>query len=214
MARCQKQGLRYVIAYMPKDQLHHRNNRTTGTARYSTHAASQSSGVVADQERFMHSNGNAAAAAVPEPSNTTQPRPPNSNSNSNNASSTSSGTTAGHQQQRPVARQQYQRRPNYIRDFEVPADMSRLPPKFGDNQHIDIDNEVWEQLKAVVDTIHHKAPIRYAFAYGSGVFAQKGYDSKVNRDHLFFSFFFFFSFQCCWESSWVEDDRSASLLEQ
>ncbi|KAF9356645.1 Mitochondrial translocator assembly and maintenance protein 41 [Mortierella sp. AD094] len=56
--------------------------------------------------------------------------------------------------------------------------MSRLPPKFGDNQHIDIDAEVWERLKSVVDTIHHKAPIRYAFAYGSGVFAQRGYDGK------------------------------------
>lgn len=64
-------------------------------------------------------------------------------------------------------------------DFEVPPDMSRLPPKFGDNQHIDIDDATWQQLKAVVDSIHHKAPIRYAFAYGSGVFAQKGYDSKV-----------------------------------
>ncbi|KAF9316169.1 Mitochondrial translocator assembly and maintenance protein 41 [Podila horticola] len=63
-------------------------------------------------------------------------------------------------------------------DFEVPPDMSRLPPKFGDNQHIDIDDATWQQLKAVVDSIHHKAPIRYAFAYGSGVFAQKGYDSK------------------------------------
>ncbi|KAF9099233.1 Mitochondrial translocator assembly and maintenance protein 41 [Mortierella sp. GBA35] len=56
--------------------------------------------------------------------------------------------------------------------------MSRLPPKFGDNQHIDIDDATWQQLKSVVDSIHHKAPIRYAFAYGSGVFAQKGYDSK------------------------------------
>ncbi|KAF8930871.1 Mitochondrial translocator assembly and maintenance protein 41 [Dissophora ornata] len=56
--------------------------------------------------------------------------------------------------------------------------MSRLPPKFGDNQHIDIDNETWQRLKSVVDTIHHKAPIRYAFAYGSGVFSQKGYDGK------------------------------------
>jgi len=62
--------------------------------------------------------------------------------------------------------------------------MSRLPPKFGDNQHIDIDKETWERLKAVVDTIHHKAPIRYAFAYGSGVFAQMGYDDKVGIPSL------------------------------
>jgi translocator assembly and maintenance protein 41 len=70
-------------------------------------------------------------------------------------------------------------------DFEVPPDMSRLPPKFGDNQHIDIDDATWQQLKAVVDSIHHKAPIRYAFAYGSGVFAQKGYDSKVTTSLIY-----------------------------
>ncbi|KAF9210716.1 Mitochondrial translocator assembly and maintenance protein 41 [Podila verticillata] len=78
----------------------------------------------------------------------------------------------------PTAPLRQRRGPNYIMDFEVPPDMSRLPPKFGDNQHIDIDDATWQQLKAVVDSIHHKAPIRYAFAYGSGVFAQKGYDSK------------------------------------
>ena len=65
--------------------------------------------------------------------------------------------------------------------------MSRLPPKFGDNQHIDIDEAMWQQLKSVVDTIHHKAPIRYAFAYGSGVFAQKGYDGKVSHFSVCFS---------------------------
>lgn len=72
--------------------------------------------------------------------------------------------------------------------------MSRLPPKFGDNQHIDIDEAMWQQLKSVVDTIHHKAPIRYAFAYGSGVFAQKGYDEKVSYFLLFFYFFYFVIF--------------------
>lgn len=120
----------------------------------------------------MH-NGNAAAAA----SESSAPSPPPSNNISN---SNTSGTPS--KQNHP----QRQRRPNYIRDFEVPPDMSRLPPKFGDNQHIDIDNEMWEQLKAVVDTIHHKAPIRYAFAYGSGVFAQKGYDGKVKKTFRFF----------------------------
>ncbi|KAG0226140.1 Mitochondrial translocator assembly and maintenance protein 41 [Actinomortierella wolfii] len=66
----------------------------------------------------------------------------------------------------------------YLKNFSVPPDMSILPPEFGKNQHIDIDSEVWERLKSVVDTFHRKAPIRYAFAYGSGVFAQNGYDGK------------------------------------
>ncbi|GJJ78789.1 mitochondrial translocator assembly and maintenance protein 41 [Entomortierella parvispora] len=170
VARCQKQGLRHVIAYLPKDHSNSRNSRTTSAAPYSTRASlssslsGQTSGIFADQKRFMHSDGNAAAAT----SESTPPSPPPPSSINNSTSGTQST------QSRP----QRQRRPNYIRDFEVPPDMSRLPPKFGDNQHIDIDNEMWEQLKAVVDTIHHKAPIRYAFAYGSGVFAQKGYDGK------------------------------------
>jgi len=54
----------------------------------------------------------------------------------------------------------------------------RLPPSFGKNQHIPIDEDVKEQLKKVL--LHFDAPIQYALAYGSGVFPQKGYDSKVN----------------------------------
>ena len=53
----------------------------------------------------------------------------------------------------------------------------RLPPSFGKNQHIPIDGDVKEQLKKVL--LHFDAPIQYALAYGSGVFPQKGYDSKV-----------------------------------
>ncbi|CAG8560203.1 5236_t:CDS:2, partial [Paraglomus brasilianum] len=52
----------------------------------------------------------------------------------------------------------------------------RLPPSFGKNQHIPIDGDVKEQLKKVL--LHFDAPIQYALAYGSGVFPQKGYDSK------------------------------------
>ncbi|KAG1474429.1 hypothetical protein G6F56_000362 [Rhizopus delemar] len=55
---------------------------------------------------------------------------------------------------------------------------SNIPdsPDFGTNQYININEELKQQLKQVVSTFH--APVRYAVAYGSGVFRQSGYDDK------------------------------------
>ncbi|KAK7206610.1 MMP37-like protein [Myxozyma melibiosi] len=47
---------------------------------------------------------------------------------------------------------------------------SDLPEGFGVNQHIPIDNHLKEHLRGTLWKF--KAPIRYAFAYGSGVFSQ------------------------------------------
>ncbi|KAG0197317.1 Mitochondrial translocator assembly and maintenance protein 41 [Mortierella sp. GBA30] len=188
IARCQQQGLRYAVAWIPKDSLssisHQSHSNSSSSSSSTAHVAHFSTRTInspqspfhgqTDQRRHLHNSRSlrtslmdsaGAAATVVNDVNIPPPPPPlpNKNKNSNNVRTT---TTV-----RP-------RRPNYIRDFEVPPDMSRLPPKFGDNQHIDIDDAMWEQLKSVVDSIHHKAPIRYAFAYGSGVFAQKGYDGK------------------------------------
>ncbi|KAG0210322.1 Mitochondrial translocator assembly and maintenance protein 41 [Mortierella sp. NVP41] len=201
IARCQQQGVRYVVAWVPKDTifqspadqlaLQNSSQRTRGqqAARYSTRTrvaqssvlqSSGSSSTLSDHQ-YSTSNGaralsSQAQAAASSPakdvsSSSTTATTTTSTSTSTSSNGPKSGTFTATS---PVR----QRRPNYIRDFEVPADMSRLPPKFGDNQHIDIDDATWQQLKSVVDSIHHKAPIRYAFAYGSGVFAQKGYDSK------------------------------------
>ncbi|KAL1920679.1 uncharacterized protein VTP21DRAFT_1056 [Calcarisporiella thermophila] len=49
-------------------------------------------------------------------------------------------------------------------------------PEFGLNQNIPVDEAFKQQLRDIV--LHFKAPIRYAFAYGSGVFRQVGYDGK------------------------------------
>ncbi|CAG8448888.1 9803_t:CDS:10 [Diversispora eburnea] len=49
--------------------------------------------------------------------------------------------------------------------------------------HIPIDNESNEKLKKILHNFN--APIRYAFAYGSGVFSQKGYDEKPMVDFIF-----------------------------
>jgi translocator assembly and maintenance protein 41 len=53
---------------------------------------------------------------------------------------------------------------------------SQLPVNFGANQHISIDDQLKEKLRSVLWKFN--APIRYAFAYGSGVFQQANADPK------------------------------------
>ncbi|KAH8553362.1 mitochondrial matrix Mmp37-domain-containing protein [Umbelopsis sp. PMI_123] len=67
-------------------------------------------------------------------------------------------------------------KPNFFQRYKF--NPSNIPdsPEFGTNQYINIDEEVKQRLKNVLNTFN--APIRYSFAYGSGVFQQKGYDSK------------------------------------
>ncbi|QID85116.1 Mitochondrial translocator assembly and maintenance protein 41 [Saccharomyces pastorianus] len=59
----------------------------------------------------------------------------------------------------------------------------RLPPNYGSNQLITIDKELQRELHGVMASF--KAPCRFAFGYGSGVFEQAGYsktDSKPQID--------------------------------
>jgi len=56
---------------------------------------------------------------------------------------------------------------------------SQLPLNFGANQHISIDDTLKESLRTILWKFN--APIRYAFAYGSGVFQQAGQDEKTVR---------------------------------
>lgn len=51
-----------------------------------------------------------------------------------------------------------------------------LPPNFGQNQQLSVSNTTRALLESVVAQFN--APIRYAFAYGSGVFEQDGYTSQ------------------------------------
>jgi hypothetical protein len=53
-----------------------------------------------------------------------------------------------------------------------------LPPQFGRNQVL----EVPDRTRALLEEIAagFDAPIRYAFAYGSGVFNQDGYKDSVS----------------------------------
>ncbi|GAA5937928.1 putative phosphatidate cytidylyltransferase [Sporobolomyces koalae] len=63
--------------------------------------------------------------------------------------------------------------------------VTELPPSFGRNQIIEVPSEVQRDLQDVLHAF--KAPVRFAFAYGSGVFRQKGYaaDDKPLLDFVF-----------------------------
>ena len=62
------------------------------------------------------------------------------------------------------------------------SEFSELPDKnFGVNQHIVINEEFKEALRLIL--WQFKAPIRYAFAYGSGVFPQSGSPSSTSSLH-------------------------------
>lgn len=59
---------------------------------------------------------------------------------------------------------------------------SELPSKdFGVNQHMIINEEFKEALRQIL--WQFRAPIRYAFAYGSGVFAQTSSPESSNQNH-------------------------------
>ncbi|KAK4978297.1 hypothetical protein LTR28_006480 [Elasticomyces elasticus] len=60
---------------------------------------------------------------------------------------------------------------------------SQLPHRyFGTNQHIKINDDFKETLRQIL--WQFRAPIRYAFAYGSGVFSQSTTKSSSYSDHL------------------------------
>lgn len=72
-----------------------------------------------------------------------------------------------------------------IRSYQHISSFSDLPLEFGYNQHISIDNKLQEQLRAILWKFN--APIKYAFAYGSGVFSQgKSSDATKPQVDLIF----------------------------
>lgn len=60
----------------------------------------------------------------------------------------------------------------------VITSVTELPPSFGRNQIIEVPQEVENDLQDVLRAFK-KSPVRFAFAYGSGVFRQKGYTPEV-----------------------------------
>ncbi|KAM3425379.1 Phosphatidate cytidylyltransferase [Cercospora zeina] len=67
-------------------------------------------------------------------------------------------------------------------DYNI-SNFSDLPHRFfGYNQHIKINEDFKESLRQVL--WQFRAPIRYAFAYGSGVFGQKASGSSTGSESL------------------------------
>ena len=64
--------------------------------------------------------------------------------------------------------------------------LPKLPPTFGQNQLLPVSNATRALLESIVAKFN--APVRYAFAYGSGVFEQDGYDPQAERPMLDFMF--------------------------
>ena len=73
------------------------------------------------------------------------------------------------------------RRPEPSRNSYLP----HLPPTFGKNQLLPVADSTRTLLESIVSKFN--APIRYAFAYGSGVFEQDGY-SPANKPMIDFVF--------------------------
>lgn len=83
-----------------------------------------------------------------------------------------------------------------------------FPASFGKNQHLDlkaagaVDPLIAEELEEIV--AHFRAPIRYAFAYGSAVFKQAGYTAK---DKPMLDFVFAVSHPSHWHSININQNK-------
>lgn len=64
--------------------------------------------------------------------------------------------------------------------------LPHLPATFGQNQLLSVPNSTRALLESIVADFD--APIRYAFAYGSGVFEQDGYQAEKDAPMLDFMF--------------------------
>lgn len=101
--------------------------------------------------------------------------------------STSSSTANGKQETAHKVSRDHQKNDVLSKDAAAKVEtFDDLPKDFGTNQHIDIDAELHESLRSILWKF--KAPIRFAFAYGSGVFHQKGYSQGTKKpmvDYIF-----------------------------
>ncbi|OBZ71224.1 hypothetical protein A0H81_08431 [Grifola frondosa] len=78
--------------------------------------------------------------------------------------------------------------------------LASLPPSFGRNQFLPVADSTRTLLEAIV--ARFDAPIRYAFAYGSGVFEQDGYLSSnpTSKDGPMLDFLFAVTHASHWHS--------------
>ncbi|EDR13781.1 uncharacterized protein LACBIDRAFT_245089 [Laccaria bicolor S238N-H82] len=67
-------------------------------------------------------------------------------------------------------------------EYNPNSTLPKLPPRFGRNQLLPVSSSTRALLESIVDRFD--APIRYAFAYGSGVFEQDGYVASSPAEAL------------------------------
>ncbi|KAI9719727.1 MAG: hypothetical protein M1812_003215 [Candelaria pacifica] len=111
-------------------------------------------------------------------------------SKNNTGSSPSSSSSQASQSSSPVPsqRQRSSRASSQLTDWDEDPNLnidafSQLPhSNFGVNQHMVINDEFKEALRQVL--WQFRAPIRYAFAYGSGVFAQNNTSSSSSSSDV------------------------------
>ncbi|KZT73713.1 Mmp37-domain-containing protein [Daedalea quercina L-15889] len=91
---------------------------------------------------------------------------------------------AKHPSAKPALRTRMNPQPRPARPLHHPT-LVHLPPTFGRNQILPVADSTRALLESIVAQFN--APIRYAFAYGSGVFEQDGYktEEKPMLDFMF-----------------------------
>ncbi|KAF9533132.1 mitochondrial matrix Mmp37-domain-containing protein [Crepidotus variabilis] len=113
-----------------------------------------------------------ATETTPSSSSDPSDIPPHSLSSSSKHKSSSATKSRLLPQPRPAVSHRHPLGPSTSSE-SLPPSFSKLPPSFGRNQVLSVSNDTRALLESIVRGFD--APIRYAFAYGSGVFAQDGY---------------------------------------
>lgn len=110
-----------------------------------------------------------------------QPPPPPSSSSKHPAQPNSSSNS------KPRSHLYPQPRPAISHRHTSPrTPLPKLPPTFGRNQFLPVADSTRALLESIVAKFH--APIRYVFAYGSGVFEQDGRGKDAEAPMLDFMF--------------------------
>lgn len=175
----------------------------SGSAHNNAHCNSQSSSVKSNIDEFKptqatEKNDSSAPSAslntpVTNKAHFSEPIPlieeqmsGNSAENSSLSSSDSQSTIIGNpSMKRLSAKELSSYLESTISSYNTIKSFSDLPLEFGYNQHMAIDEEMREKLRSILWKFN--APIKYAFAYGSGVFSQgKSSDASKPQVDLIF----------------------------
>lgn len=122
-------------------------------------------------------SGSSSSGSEPPPLPSSSHRRPNTASTSNSASSSSAPPPTSHELPLPPSPPPPSARLTSPVKRPITS-VNDLPSRFGRNQIIAVPDEVRRDLEDIVRNF--KAPVRFGFAYGSGVFRQEGYSKEVS----------------------------------